>query len=306
MALAPDPSQPIARRALLWAHLAMVLQTTLIGPGYSFTRQAAVVFEPLTLLWLRLTITAVLMGTWLLASGQWRTLTRLERPLLRRLIIVTLAGITANQLFFMLGLRYTTPASSALLYALSPVAVLILAVWVFRTERFQYRKLGGLALCLVGVVLVFTGTGKEFAGDRLLGNAITLCGVFAFAFYMVYSRPLFRVMDSFTVTAWTMVLGALVFFPAGPFLLPETDWGAITGEAWFGLTYLILNNSILSYALILYALTRLEATQVTPYMNMQPVSATLFSVLYLGEQLTGLFVLGGLLTLGGLFWMNRK
>jgi drug/metabolite transporter (DMT)-like permease len=293
------------RRAVVLAHAAMALQTALIGPGYTFTRDAATHIPPFTLLWLRLSITALLFIGWFALNGKWKVLRTLDAANTRRLWLVTLLGITANQFFFMVGLRYTTPASSALLYGLSPAVVLLMAVVIFRTEKFRMAKLGGLVLSFLGVLLVFLSNGGEFAGDRLFGNFITLFGVGAFSFYMVYSRPLFQHMHSLTLTGLTMVLGAAVFIPVGIIVLPGTNWAAIPPEAWFGLGYLIAINSIVSYALILYALTTLKASQVTIYMNLQPVSATLFSVLYAGEELTTLFLLGGLLTVSGIFWMNR-
>ena len=82
------------------------------------------------------------------------------------LALIGLLGVTANQMLFLFGLHLSTPLHAALLYAFTPVIVLGGAV-IWLGERFSGLKVGGIALAVIGVVLVLTARGLDLTDLHL-------------------------------------------------------------------------------------------------------------------------------------------
>jgi drug/metabolite transporter (DMT)-like permease len=78
-----------------------------------------------------------------------------------------------------------------------------------------------------------------------------------------------------------LVRGELVF-----------DVGAVSGESWWSLSYLILAGALLAMTCYVFVLGRLPASTVSSYAFVNPVVAVLLGAAILGERLTGRQALG--------------
>jgi drug/metabolite transporter (DMT)-like permease len=281
----------------------MAVQTVIIGPGYLLGQSAAKAFDPLLLISLRTAVAALLMAPVFFLMGGWTRFTP-TRAQWRGLVGLALIGVVVNSSLFVIGLRYTTPANSALIYALSPALVLLLAVLVFKDEKISGVKALGVAIAFSGVLMLFLGQGKGFEGDLVLGNVLTLAAVILWALFMVLSRRLLPGLSPIQVPAVIMAIGALLMLPLGLWKLSTDGWPTVSPEAWVGIAYLTLINSVFSFFVIQFSLSRLRASQVAIYMNLQPLSAFAFSWLLGRDQLTMALVLGATLTIGGIFILN--
>lgn len=291
-----------------WPHIAMSLQTLLVAPGYTFGKWAAQGMPSLALLQLRLGGTAVILLLVLLlfrprALREFRP-QRSDWFLLPLLVFVS---PIANQLLFVVGLRYAAPSTSALLYSLIPLIVLLIGVLVLRNERFTQNKLLGIGLALLGVFLVVGTASQSAPGDEpLLGVLLTLGSVLCWAWYIVFNRRYVQRYPPLEFITLLMLLAAFMFLPVGLPALLELDWAAIDGRSWFGLFYLTVFNSAASFLLMAYALVRLQASQVSVFTNLQPGLAALFSAALGLELLTPALGAGIALAFAGVYLLNRR
>lgn len=286
------------------AHLGMIIQTLLVSQGYTFAGWATKEINPFALMMLRAFGAAAVFG-WLF----WRIHTPQMMSDLRKdakaFIGLAVLGTLCNQLLFVLGIKYSTPASSALIYSLTPIIVFLISVFLLRTENFSRQKVVGVCVALIGVAIVILNPSATMEGvPVLLGNLLTTGGLLCWASYIAYSKPMVQKHGAIVATSVVMFLGMLLYFPFGVFTLAAVPYATISWKGWFGLFYLIAVNSALSYYLIFYGLNRIPASQVAIYINLQPVVATLFSALVGGETITLAFVLGGMITLLGVFVLN--
>lgn len=282
----------------------MTLQLVLIVPAYSLAHYAARSIAPQALMLARLAGAALLLAPVFFALGGFHRF-RLTRRQWLSVTFLSLLGIVLNQYLFVVGLKYTTPANSALIYALTPLVVLLSAVFLLRQERITAGKLGGILLALTGVVLLFLGKESTVALDRDYGNWLTLGAMCCWALYLVLSKRVVQGINPLQLTAAIMVIGFLVYLPFGVQPTLAFDWGTVPRLAWVGLGSLILVNSVASYLLINYAFGALKASQVATYINLHPLGAAVFSYFALGERFTPAFVVGALCTVVGIFWLNR-
>jgi drug/metabolite transporter (DMT)-like permease len=283
----------------------MVVQTLLVAPGYIFANDAAVQFHPLVLLSLRSLLASLLFLPVLVTAFQKSEIRILIQKHFSWIFLTAFFGAFLNQLCFIFGIRYTTPAHSAILYSLTPLGVFFISALVLKQERFTLPKFTFVLLAICGTMLIVLDREQTEAKNPLLGNFITLLGVLFWCLYLSWNKNLMHLLSAQVITGIQLSIGAILFLPLGVYFLPANDWSHIQPNGYFGLGYLVIVNSFLSYLLINYALFKLDASQIAVYMNLQPLIATLFSFFVGKASFTFHLLLGGTLVLLSLFLLNR-
>lgn len=276
-----------------------------MGPSYTFGGWAAQSFNPLLLALLRCMAAALIFGSIFFVRGGLKGYrpTRYEWKWILKLAVM---GVLLNQFLFTLGLRYTTPANASLLFAMTPLWVLIFATLLLKSERLTRHKLLGISVAFGGLVVVFLGQGGNLSLEQVVGNVLVLGAVLGWAGYLVQSSKVLSRFDNIQGPALILMMGALLYLPIGALSLPSADFASIPRQGWIGLAVLVIGNSTLSFLLLNFALKGLKASQVAVYGNLEPIVATLFSVLIIGEETIGVFfVLGTAAVLGGVYLINR-
>ena len=216
-------------------------------------------------------------------------------------------GVSINQLCFTLGLRYTSVTHSSIIVGLAPIYTLTLAV-LFRLEQLSWRKASGMTIAFAGVAILASGTGMGHHSPTLLGDAITMCGSLGFATYVVLGKRVAGKYNPLTMTTWNFIFGALIVLPvalppAHAFGLPQI-FHAIPWQAWVCVAYTGLFSSTLAYLFYFWLLRYLEASQLASFSYLLPVSASALGIVFLGERGSWVELLGGLLALLGLYWIE--
>ncbi|MFO0398782.1 MAG: DMT family transporter, partial [Sphingobacteriia bacterium] len=290
------------------AHTALWRPNLLLGTTYTMGAWASVAFPPRVRPGRRMSGAAVIYLLIFSLTGGWQQFRPTGREW-RQIFLITLVGSVVNQILFVAGLRYTSPANSALLYATTPLMVLLIAALWQRLEVLRLYKLLGVLISLAGVVLLLVLSGvvpSRVASAPLLGNVLTLGAVFCWSCYLAFSRPFLQRYKPWHFASATMVLSALLFVPVSLFFFPQQDFAAVPRQGWLGLASLILFNSLASYFLFLFAMQYLRASQAAIYINMQPVVAVFFSMLVLGDQPPVVFYVAAGMILCGIFLINYR
>jgi drug/metabolite transporter (DMT)-like permease len=216
-------------------------------------------------------------------------------------------GISVNQICFTVGLRYTSVTHSSVIVGMGPIYALILAV-LFRLEFATVRKVTGMLIALAGVVLMTYGPHDRQGAATLLGDVITLTGSVGFAMYGVLGKRVAARYDTLTMTTYNAVFGALLVLPiaihSARAIGPLANWCAIPVSAWIGLLYMALFSSVLAYLFYFWLLRYLEVTELMSFSYLLPVTATILSIIFLGERGTVAELIGGALALSGVYWVE--
>ena len=194
------------------------------------------------------------------------------------------------------AIGYTSVANATLLANLSPVFV-ALALRFFWHERYQTRFWLGLALGLGGAALLvaesFSISARGAFGDSL--------GVVAAVFYAGYQIAVSRVRQRCSTRQVMLVTSAVTAGVLLPVVLltHETLFPA-DARGWWILLALAAISHVGGQGLIAYALAGLPAAFASVGLLVQPVAATLFAWILLGERCSGLQGLGGAIVLSGI------
>jgi drug/metabolite transporter (DMT)-like permease len=216
-------------------------------------------------------------------------------------------GVTVNQMCFTIGLRYTSVSHSSVIVGMAPIYTLLLAV-LFRLERATWRKATGMGLGLAGIAVMASEKGLSAHSPSLLGDGITMTGSIGFAIYVVLGKRVAGKYDTLTMTAFNHFAGALIVLPLAireaRALGPAENWRAIPWSGWVALLYMALFSSALAYVFYFWLLRYLEASQLAAFSYLLPLLATILGILWLGEKGSWGQVLGAVLALGGVYWIE--
>ena len=190
----------------------------------------------------------------------------------------------------------TSVANTTLLANLAPIFVTAVAWFVFR-ETPRKLFLAGLAAAIAGTLLLI-GANFGHSGSASLGDAL---GVITAMFYAAYQMTVTRLrahVPTASLMAWSSAIMAALLLPiawiSGEQLLPHTNAG------WLKLIGIALFAQVIGQSLIAWAMAHLTATFSSVGLLLQPVMATLFAWILLGEIVGPLQFAGGVLVLAGI------
>ncbi len=229
---------------------------------------------------------------------RWNIFHRIARADVGRMVLLGLLNVPLNQLLFLHGIKYTTPANSALLYAMTPAMVFLFTA-ILHSERPSAKKGIGIAIAFAGVGIIMFERGVELRPEHTTGNILIFIAVMAWSLFTMLGRPLVLKYGAVYVTAVNMIMGTILYLPFGLLSSSAAGISAMSSISWTEVAYLALISSVLNYILWYVALGKLEATRVAVFQNLQPIITTVMAI-YLGRMLlTGQFLGGGLLALVG-------
>lgn len=235
----------------------------------------------------------------IVATGRVR---RIERADWLRFIVIGLLAVPLNQLLFLYGLKFTTAGRSALYYGATPIFVFLLAVFYLR-ERTTLLKVSGILTSFAGVAVILRG-GRLDEGV-LFGDFLVILAVIAWAAYTVLGKNLLSKYGSLTVTAYALFIGTIAYLPIGLYSAIGFDYSRVPTAAWLSLLYIAIMTSVVAYSIWYWALARMEASKLAIFQNLQPVFATILSVIVVSETFGFDFYLGGALVIGGVLITQR-
>ncbi|MEM2549524.1 MAG: DMT family transporter [Nitrososphaerota archaeon] len=125
------------------------------------------------------------------------------------------------------------------------------------------------------------------------------------AIYSIIGRKLMKNHDPIIVSAIGAVFGALIL------LLISLFTYRINNLIWADLShlYLVIYWAVaqaLGSLLFFTAMRRLEAPRASVFMFISPLTATILSVIFLGEVITTQFLIGSLFVIIGIIISQRK
>lgn len=225
---------------------------------------------------------------------------RIERRDWWWLALLGFLGVALNQYLYLYGMKFSTAANGALLYAATPVFVLV-AARLASGEQITKRKTFGILLAFAGIAIVIFERGVDFSSGYLFGNALILVAVIAWTLFTVLGKSMIIKYGALKTTAAMMLTGALIFLPIGIPSAIQFPFQQLTSLHWAGILYLAIGTSILGYLLWYHALSRIEASKVAVFANAQPVFATILSLLFLDYTITAAFVTGSIITIFAIY-----
>jgi drug/metabolite transporter (DMT)-like permease len=194
------------------------------------------------------------------------------------------------------SIRFTSIANSTLLANLAPVFVTLGAFVLFH-ERVAKRFVFGLLIAIAGAAVLMSHS-LRISRDSAFGDLLGMITAMFYAGYLLGVSRLRQSRSAVEVMWWTSLACTVALLPL-VLALGEPIWPQST-HGWLILIGLAVLSHVGGQGLIAYAMAHLPASFSAVSLLVQPVAATVFAWLLLGEHFGMSQAIGGMIVLAGI------
>jgi drug/metabolite transporter (DMT)-like permease len=282
------------------------------GSSYLFIRIGVEQLPPFQLVFIRTAIAAV--GLTIVAYARGKRFPT-DRQGVRDLLFLGIVNTVFPFALITWGEIHIESGLASVLQGTAALFTLVLAHFALADERITLKKLVGLIIGFVGVIVLANRSGGEVVGGEepiwhLLGQAAILGSSLCYATGGVYSRRVMKNrLEPIVVAAGAMSVAAIItgviayWVPAlaGAVPVALTELKPAVLGAILTLGFFNTFGAYLIYYSILAALGAARTSMVTYVL---PVVGLLLGALFLDEQLDSRLIIGAILIIGSIAIVN--
>jgi len=201
-----------------------------------------------------------------------------------------------------LGLGKTSASRGTLMVNLQPFFLLVLAHWFIPGDRMTKKKLLGLIMGAVGMVLVFSGK-KGVTADVQIGDLMILVTAFLWAVNTVYTKRIIHLFSPFQIVFYPMLF-CIPFFLLAGFLWDARMIVNLDGKVLSALLYQSLVTASFGFVAWSTMLLKYGAVALHSFIFIMPIAGVLLGGLILGEPITWELLLALALIVTGIVIVN--
>jgi len=204
------------------------------------------------------------------------------------------------------SLRYTSVLNTGAIYTIVPSITAIFAFIVNREVTGKIRILGLIIGTIGALWIVFRGNIDSFLGLKLnYGDLIFIIGSLFLGLYNPLVKRFHRNEPMVLMTFWILLFGSLWLLLASVRDIMYIDWVNIKQNVYYGILYLALFSTLITFMVINFSTIRIGATKVAAYGFLTPVIVIVLSLLLGLEPFELITVPGLLLIIAAMFIIQR-
>jgi drug/metabolite transporter (DMT)-like permease len=219
--------------------------------------------------------------------------------------ILSLFGVTLNQIFFITGLSLTKASNASLLAVTIPIFALSFGA-VSGIEKISKIKTAGIVIAALGVVLLIDPRKASFSSDTTLGDILIIINSISYGIYVSISKDIITRNGAIKSIVWVFIFSSIVCVPLGLNSLASIDLSAVSLSTWLLVLYVAVVATLVPYLFNAWALARVNPSTVAVYVYLQPLFGFLAAIVFLGEKVDSKVLAAALLIFAGLFLVTKK
>jgi drug/metabolite transporter (DMT)-like permease len=277
------------------ARAMMVFSAAMFGTMAPIVRRIAVTSAELALY--RAILAALLIGGYLIATRQKIDFSNIKKELLLLLCSGTAMGF--NWILLFQAYKFTTVSVATLSYYFAPVIVTVACPILFK-EKMGAKQWICFAMSTLGIVLI-TGIGDLSAGSNHFIGILFGLGAACLYATVILLNKFIKTVGGIHRTFLQFIAAIIVLVPYVS-LTSGFNLAALEIKGWVFLLIVGLVHTGITYCMYFSSLKELPGQKAAILSYIDPLVAVLVSVLILGEAMTLMQVIGGLLILGFTLW----
>lgn len=203
------------------------------------------------------------------------------------------------------GVKYISSGLGAIIGALVPLWVVIISF--FKGERLSKLSIIGLIVGFSGICVVFYDHLSDFLlPDFRFGIGISIIATLTWAFGTLYTKKKAGSFNPYFGLGLQMFISSILLFAFTGATGTSVSLLAIPAASWWAIGYLVLFGSVLTFIAFIYALQHLPSEISSIYAYVNPIVAVLLGTVIFNESLSFPIVIGGSITLIGLYMVNQS
>lgn len=260
------------------------------GGMYVVSKAVMAVLPPYLLLTLRLLLGIATLSLVVLFAGGLKV----TRRQFWQIFWVGFVGYGVSVGLQFVGTNLSTASNGALVTSATPAFVLVFAALLLG-EGITGRRLLALLVASLGVLAVIDPRTAQLSSGLFLGNLALVGAALTWALYSVLVRKVTRSLDVLPVSLIAFAGGLPVSVPLGMWETSAQGIGPVTPGVVAGVLFIGVISTTLAMYLWNSAFAILDAGVASLTFFAQPVVGTVLGAIFLGETITPLFLLGGVL-----------
>jgi len=251
--------------------------------------------NPITLLFLRFSIAGVFMILVMAAQG-------VAFPRGRTLIVLIAMGAlfyVSLSLSFFTALTMAPAGLVVILLYLYPAFVTILTA-IFLKKPVTTFNIVALLLSFIGIVFI---VGLNSGKGQILGILLAILTALLFAIYLVLSHKSIIKAGALSATTVLTFSAGIVF---GGIVAVKGVKFPVTMAGWVYAVAVALIPTVLAFLTLFAGLKRIEPPNAAIILTMEPVIAVVLAAVILGETITPVKILGGMMILSAVILLARS
>lgn len=204
------------------------------------------------------------------------------------------------------GVRFISAGLASIISAIFPLWIVVIGIFSSKS-KLPVKMIIGLLLGFAGICVIFyEHLADFFRPDFRFGIFISVTATLTWAFGTLYTKKHASGFNPYYSLGLQMMISGAVLMGV---CKSTNDWIPILSipwQSWAAIAFLLIFSSILCFVAYVYALQHLPTQQVSLYAYVNPIVAITLSHLVFGELLTPFIVVGVLITLYGVYLVNRS
>lgn len=179
---------------------------------------------------------------------------------------------------------------SAILNSMTPLFTVLVA-WLWLKERLTPRKFIGIALGMIGVIVLVGWSRIPFTQEVILSIGMSTLSTVSYSFAGVYAKKAFVGVPALSVAMGQQMGAAALLFPLTILLLPAaaTPVPSLVIYSVLGLAFLC---TAIAYLLYFYLIANVGPTKTLSVTFLIPLFGMLWGVIFLQEPITSGMIAG--------------
>ncbi len=226
-----------------------------------------------------------------------------NKPDLKKLIILALLGTPLTLLPLFYGLKTTTSIEASILFSSSPIFTILGGI-IYLNEKLSKNEWRGILIALFGTLLIaiqpfFSGQG--IGSLSLKGNLLILVSNIIWSTFLIKSKK--DHADPISLTFLSFLISIPFFYLA--ITLEHTGLN-LNPQAIPGIIYMAIGGSILGFWAYQEGQKRIEAAEAAIFTYLQPAFAIPISLLWLKEPMSPVTIISTIIIISGVYLSERR
>lgn len=233
---------------------------------------------------------------------------KVEKKDYLKILAAAFLGYFVTQLTFLVAIPDVTPMHCSIISSMSPIYTMFIAAVVLK-EPLSWKKAGGVVLSLCGILFLIFNNASGTSGvseSKLSGIFLMFLNSLSFSLYLGIFKPVIAKYSVVTFMKWIFLFSALMSLPLSFREVVSLEWTKIPSVQMWELGFLIVFATFVSYFLIPFGQKRIRPTLVSMYSYIQPIIATIISIILCMDILTWQKLMAALMVFAGVFIVSRS
>jgi drug/metabolite transporter (DMT)-like permease len=224
----------------------------------------------------------------------------------RTILVLGFLNFTLSNGLSTWGVKFISAGLGSIIGAIFPLWLVIIGLFAAHT-KLNKKTIIGLLIGFAGICIIFYEHLNDFfIGDFRFGIFLSLAATWSWAFGTLYTKKHAASFNPYFSLGLQMLISGIALIGISHISNNALPYKEIPWQSWAGIAYLVIFGSVISFIAYLYALQNLPTEQVSIYAYINPIVAVLLGWMLFGEVLTSFIIAGVLVTLYGVYLVNRS